>query len=181
MKVILFNISMEAVQTPLGTIQEQVSKSFFTKPIFFVIVLVIVLVAIGFYLYKKYFCKKSDEKPSTNNGNEIKKQILNPNNEYYLLDPDGNPILISPFFNDIVKMHILKRNNVIQPQQIQERPKLIHPDESEEEEQEQEENNEDENVASQDLTNAEIEELKKQLLAMEKSQSQQILAQNDDE
>ena len=172
MKVILFNISMDT-----GTVQEQVSKSFFTKPIFYIIVLVVVLTAIGFYLYKKYLCKGNEEKPLTNNGNEIKKQILNPNNEYYLLDPDGNPILISPYFNDIVKMHIL-RNQVIIPQQLPERPKLIHPDETEE--QEEEENNEDDNVASQDLTNAEIEELKKQLLAMEQNQTQQILAQNDE-
>jgi len=93
--------------------KENVISSFFTKLIsnknyIYVLVIVIVLALIGYYLYMKYFSKKTEKK--IENKKEDKKQILNPQNEYYIIDPNGNPILLTPYFLDIMKHNMTKEN-----------------------------------------------------------------------
>ena len=66
-----------------------------------------------------------------------------------------------------------------QPPEKKQRPKLSHPKDKAD--------NlglseiEDENIAALNLTNEEMAELKKQILALKKSQNKQISAQNDEE
>lgn len=178
---------MEQTLEPVVETVTQTPVSFFSKLLenkLYLIILgvVIVLGAIGYYLYFKYM--KGGSIKSLFGGSspviETKKHILNPSEEYYLLDPNGNPILISPYFNDIVRSHILQN----QPRQ---RPQLIHPADQKQQpvqriqqtETQQESDNEDDNIGQQELTSAEIEELKRQLEALERSQNNNIMAQND--
>lgn len=198
----------EVVEKINDSINEQASvvinKITGKKTAIYLIILVIVLGGIGYYLYKKHFNKpeepKKEDKPVIKKEDDSgKKQILNPSNEYYILDPNGNPILISTYFNDIVKLHLTKQQMMQAPvmvqipmqaqektpdtdknqrQEIKQRPKLTHPDESDENESSEQE---DDNIADQNLTNEEIEALKKELEIMERKQKAQVMAQNDED
>lgn len=105
--------------------KQNVVSSFFTKLIsnknyIYVLLLVIVLALIGYYLYMKYFSKKTEKKSKEDKSEEKvekvegkkeeKKNILNPQNEYYIIDPNGNPILLTPYFLDIMKHNMSKEN-----------------------------------------------------------------------
>jgi len=198
----------------------------------YAVLILIVLIIIGWYLYNKYFNKKKEgddnddeeeeekeekkesETKSSKKNNKVKieskseesKNIIDPKKKYYLVVPKGNPLLLNPYFNDIVS-HKLEQDEVPQrPQppsvqqmqqaqqahQVQQmkqaqqaalskqknRPKLSHPGDQE---------NislndlEDENLAALNLTNDEMVELKKQLLQLQKTQKQQVTAQNDED
>jgi hypothetical protein len=164
----------------------------------YIIIGIIVLAVIGYYLYTKHFSKKdksekqekAQETSSTKKDLESKKHILSPDTEYYLLDRSGNPILMNQYFgsflNNSQEQSVLVNNRIVQQQEnskqkVQpQRPKLTHPNE--------ETNvdvnitdNEDDNIATQDLTREEIEELKKQLDLMQRKQSAPITAQNDED
>jgi hypothetical protein len=159
----------------------------------YIIIAIVVLAIIGYYLYNKHFSKKDkSEKPETNSTKkdiESKKHILSPDTEYYLLDRSGNPILMNQHFANFLhpsqEQSVLVNNKLVQHQEPlkqknQQRPKLSHPNE----ESNVEVNitdNEDDNIATQDLTREEIEELKKQLDLMQRKQSAPITAQNDED
>jgi len=53
----------------------------------------------------KYFSKKTENKVK-----EEKKNILNPQNEYYIIDTNGNPIILTTYFFDIMKHNMSKEN-----------------------------------------------------------------------
>lgn len=171
------------------------------KTYLYIVIAVIVLAGIGFYLYKKQMLgnkseKKEEKEKPKQEGN---KEILLPNKEYYLVDPNGNPVLVNKYFAKIMQSEMQEQsnqnnsvmlNNQIPlpppPSQVQmrqqqrpaQRPKLSHPGE-EEIEQVNITEREDDNVANQDLTQAEIDELRKQLEMMQRKQVAPITAQND--
>jgi len=225
----------------------------------YIVLILVVLIAIGIYLYRKYFVKiKTTEKLENTEKKEKVKQILDPTKEYYLKD-GTKEILLNSFFDDIIINKQVNKDELIQklqnefqqlqadkqqvhqmqqqltqqaqmmqlqaqqsqqtqqpqqthhsqvlqqsqqmqqPQQMQQthqmqqtqahvlqqpsekkqRPKLSHPKDKAD--------NlglseiEDENIAALNLTNEELAELKKQILALKKSQNKQISAQNDDD
>jgi hypothetical protein len=161
----------------------------------YIIIAIVVLAFIGYYLYTKHFSKKdkpekSQETSSVKKELESKKHILTPDTEYYLLDRSGKPILMNQHFANILQSEpeqpVLVNNRLIQQQEQpkqkvqQQRPRLTHPNE----ETNIEVNitdNEDDNIATQDLTREEIEELKKQLDLMQRKQTAPITAQNDED
>jgi FtsZ-interacting cell division protein ZipA len=167
----------------------------------YIIIAIIVLALIGYYLYTKHFSKSKSEKKVEKleeNSNleqksqseqvrENRKHILSPDTEYYLLDRNGNPVLMNQHFSHFLQGQTMTNNQTIIQRQPtsdmkQQRPKLTHPNEEKNEvELEMSENDEDENLVSQDLTLEEIQELKKQLEIMQRKQSAPITAQNDED
>jgi len=134
------------------------------------------------------------------NSKEKLKNVLNPKEEYYVIDKKGNSILINSYIPDIINNNLIKVeemknlqniNNKLQQELTQlhneklktvQRPKLNHPGET----QHIPENillteAEDENIATQDLTNEEIAELKSQLQSLQRSQHYQVSALNDED
>jgi hypothetical protein len=134
------------------------------------------------------------------NSKEKPKNVLNPKEEYYVIDKKGNSILINSYIPDIINNNLIKveemknlqnLNNKLQQELAQihndklksvQRPKLNHPGET----QHIPENillteAEDENIATQDLTNDEIAELKSQLQSLQRSQHYQVSALNDED
>jgi hypothetical protein len=176
---------MESIAPSVPTVNnatQSILESLYNNKNYFIIIIIalIVLAGIGFYLYKKQFSKtdvksntSSESKPST-------KEILQPNKEYYIIDQNGNPILVNKYFNNILhseNQSVLVNKEIALPP----RPKLTHPNEETEIEQVNVTEKEDENVAGLDLTQAEIEELKKTLAQLESKQSAPITAQNEDD
>ena len=197
------------------------------KTYVYIFIVVLVLAGIGIYLYlnqlrnkdnKSTDDKLSDDKTTDNKANkssEDKKDLLNPEKDYYIVDPSGKTILINKYFSKILQTEMQEQeiqeqqmmqkqmiqqqmiqqpimvnnqismpsgqNRLIQSQQIpsqrsQQRPKLSHPGE------EIIPNvnlDEDDNIANQDLTQTEIDELKKQLELMQRKQSAPITAENE--
>jgi hypothetical protein len=155
--------------------------------------------------------EKEKEKNSENDDDEDDKKILNPMEKYYIVDKKGNPILINPFLNDLLTNNIvsgkdfeelLKSNKELrvelekikndnskkqkekEKEKEKERPKLSHPNENTN--QNIPDNIlmtdvEDENLATQDLTDGEIAELKKQLQILQRNQNYKVMAQNDED
>ena len=87
--------------------------------------IIVVLVVIGWYLYTNHF-KTDTVKIDTTKKNEdtketdkTKKNFLNPTNDYYIVDPDGSPILITPYIVDIIKHSMQQKQQAQQPQQPQ--------------------------------------------------------------
>ena len=177
------------------------------KTYLYIVLAVVVLAAIGFYLYKKQLLgNKSEDKKDTQNVKKEMKEILMPNKEYYLVDSNGNPVLVNKYFQKILQSEMSEQthnhqqnqgsimvNNQIplppppsnyqgqqasRPVQQKQRPKLSHPGEVEIDNVNVTER-EDENVATQDLTQTEIDELRKQLELMQRKQVAPITAQND--
>jgi hypothetical protein len=231
----------------------------------YIVLILVVLIAIGVYLYRKYFIKTKEKLENTSKETKSK-QILDTTKEYYLKDPNNNEILLNSFFNDIIVNNKVSKDKLIeqlelnkkqiqndyealqvqkqqvaqlqqdltlkiqeahnshqayqahlahqssqspqqppqpyqqqppqsyqqqqlnqnQPQQSQttttekkQRPKLSHPSDKADNIALSE--IEDENIAALNLTNDEMIELKKQILALKKSQKQQISAQNDED
>lgn len=232
------------------------------KTYVYIFIVVLVLAGIGIYLYlNQSTSKPKDDKTKENKTADVKskeesseeKNILNPNKDYYLIDPSGKTIFINKYFSKIVQsenqenqliqeqirqqqqkikeqmmteqmmkeqmnqqqmnqppmnqppMHQQPmqnqqqmnqqqmqqsimvnnqnglppsgQNRVIQTQQMpSQRPRLSHPGES---------NipdvnlDEDDNIANQDLTQTEIDELKRQLELMQRKQSAPITAENE--
>jgi len=170
----------------------------------YIIIAIVVLAFIGYYLYTKHFSKKEknekSDKSEKNQDNdqsisltkkelESKKHILSPDTEYYLLDRSGNPILMNHHFTNFLQHNheqpIMVNNKITQqemlkPKVSQQRPKLTHPNEDLQDEVNITDN-EDDNIANQDLTREEIEELKKQLSLMQRKQTAPITAENDED
>ena len=149
-----------------------------------IIIALIVLAGIGFYLYKKQFSKNNVKSNTDNKSNQesktLTKEILQPNKEYYIIDQNGNPILVNKYFNNILQSEnqsVLVNKEISLPP----RPKLTHPNEEPEIDNVNITEKEDENVANLELTQGEIEELKKTLAQLENKQSAQITAQNEDD
>lgn len=181
------------------TLLELVSSN---KSYLYILLVVIVLGAIGYYLYTKQFAKKSEEKPKELPSIEEpmeKKNILDPKNEYYLIDPEGKPVSVNQYFTNILQSNqqqnvrppIMINNQIPIPmppaqevrQTVASRPKLTHPSEQnvQQRENQTQMTDEDENVANQDLTMEEIEELKRQLDMIQRKQNAPVTAQNDEE
>jgi hypothetical protein len=103
------------------------------KTYLYILLVVLVLSAIGYYLYIKHF-KTKDVK--TDVSTQPKKEILNPNTEYYIVDAQGNPILVNQYFGNMVQSAAQQRAVMINPQipvqqvpveqKPQQRPKLSH-------------------------------------------------------
>lgn len=172
----------------------------------YIIIAIVILAFIGYYLYNTYFSKKSNFQNINSDKKDLddKKHFLSPDTEYYLLDRSGNPILMNQHFNNFLHIqpdlrnnklvqesssnhassnnHALSNHPELSKQHIsyKQRPKLSHPNEDLAIDVNITEN-EDENIATQDLTHDEIEELKKQLDLMERKQSAPITAQNDED
>ena len=233
----------------------------------YVIIAICVLAYISYYLYNKYFSNKEQiiETISNNKQLESKKHILSPDTEYYLLDNDGNPILMNEHLNIFLQNQSEQTKQLEQPkqpeqtilinnklsqysepskqqqqtqqqqtqqqqmqkqqmqkqqmqqqqmqkqqqmqmqqqqmqqqqmqqqqlqqqqmqqqqmqQQQKQRPRLSHPN-VETNNNVNITDNEDDNIATQDLTQDEIEGLKKQLDLMQMKQSASITAQNDED
>jgi hypothetical protein len=223
------------------------------KTYVYIFIVVLVLAGIGIYLYlNQSTSKPKDDKTKENKIVDVKakaesseeKNILNPNKDYYLIDPSGKTIFINKYFSKIVQSENQEnemiqeqirqqqqrikeqmmteqmmnqqpmqnqqpmnqqqmnqqpmnqqpmqqsimvnnqnglpppgQNRVIQTQQMpSQRPRLSHPGES---------NipdvnlDEDDNIANQDLTQTEIDELKRQLELMQRKQSAPITAENE--
>jgi len=136
-------LTLEVPEVPIievsnNIINENILSTFFTKLIsnknyIYVLLLVLVLAIIGYYLYIKYFSKILEKKvkpeeTKIDNSKEEKKQILNPKNDYYIIDPNGKPILITPYFIDILKNSTIKQNpELFQiPSQQQYAPPIEH-------------------------------------------------------
>lgn len=153
------------------------------KTYLYILLVVLVLSAIGYYLYIKHFKTKDVKTEVTSDvSSQPKKEILNPNTEYYIVDAHGNPILVNQYFGNMVQSAAQQRAVMINPQipveqKSQQRPKLSHPGDKKQTKVVEE----DENVVNQDLTNTEIEELKKQLQVMQQKRSSNIIAQNEDD
>ena len=180
-------------------------------------IVIVVLGVAGWFLYTKYFNtlvnKEGEETKETKENKEDdkkenKKNFLNPTNDYYIVDPDGSPILITPYMGDIIRHSMQQKQQAQQaqqppqmqqpqtqqpqmqqpqqPEQMQQkqksRPKLNHPGEKA---QIPDEINlsepEDDNLGSQDLNEEEIKELKKQLDSMKKNSKYKVTAQNDED
>jgi len=189
-------------------------ESFFDLKIIFdninyvyIFLILIVLILIGYYLYNKYMVKDNSKKLEDENKKEKEvvaeeklKNVLNPKEEYYVIDKKGTSILINSYIPDIINNNLIKVeemknlqniNNKLQQELTQlhneklktvQRPKLNHPGET----QHIPENillteAEDENIATQDLTNEEIAELKSQLQSLQRSQHYQVSALNDED
>jgi hypothetical protein len=226
------------------------------KTYVYILVVVLVLAGIGIYLYLNQSTNKSkndkskddkskddkskDDKAKDDKAKDDKskeevneqKDLLNPNKDYYLVDPSGKTILVNKYFpkilqsemqeNQMVQQQIIQQqqrikdqmmqqqmmqqqmvqqqmvqqqmtqpimvnnqigmpssgqNRVIQTQQMpSQRPKLSHPGESAIPDVDLDE---DDNIANQDLTQDEIDELKKQLEVMQRKQSAPITAENE--
>jgi hypothetical protein len=151
--------------------------------------------------------KEKEKEKNSENDDEDDKKILNPMEKYYIVDKKGNPTLINPFLNDLLTNNIvsgkdfeelLKSNKELslelekikndnskkQKEKERERPKLSHPNENTN--QNIPDNIlmtdvEDENLATQDLTDGEIAELKKQLQILQRNQNYKVMAQNDED
>jgi len=189
------------------------------KTYLYILLVVLVLSAIGYYLYIKNFKTKDIKKDvptdvKTDVLSKDKKEILNPNTEYYIIDAQGNPILVNQYFGNIVQSAAQQRAVMINPkiaveqrpqqrpqqrvqqrseqrseqkpeqkqeqkpeQKPEQRPKLSHPGEKKQTKMVEE----DENVVNQDLTNTEIEELKKELQVMQQKRNSTVTAQNEDD
>jgi hypothetical protein len=158
---------------------------------------------------KKEKEKEKGKKEKDSENEEDDKKILNPMEKYYIIDKKGNPILINPFLNDLLTNNLvsgkefeglLKVNKELntelekikndnskkqkEREKEKERPKLSHPNENTN--QNIPENilmtdAEDENLATQDLTDGEIAELKKQLQILQRNQNYKVMAQNDED
>ena len=105
----------------------------------YILAIVAVLAFIGYYLYLKYFNNIKSEETLKLKPIESKKVILNPTQEYYLVDPNGNTILANHYFNEIVNHHF-NQNEVQQPQQQpqqQEQEQQQQPEDIDQEMQEQ--------------------------------------------
>ena len=76
----------------------------------YILGIVAVLAFIGYYLYLKYFVNTKPVEEEKPKANEPKKNYLNPTQEYYLIDPSGNPILMNPYFLDILKHHMTQKS-----------------------------------------------------------------------
>ena len=178
------------------------------KTYLYIVLAVVVLAAIGFYLYKKQLLGGKEEQSQKK---EAPKEILQPTKEYYLVDPNGNPILVNKYFSKILQSEMQDQSQIQHQQQAQhqkqahgsimvnnqiplppppsnyqvqrpvqqkQRPRLSHPGEVEIDNVNVTER-EDENVATQDLTQTEIDELRKELEKMQRKQSAPITAQNE--
>ena len=218
------------------------------KTYVYIFLVVLVLAGIGIYLYLSQTSSKNskdskdskDSKVKEDKSSEETKDLLNPNKDYYIVDPNGKTILINKYLPKILQTEMQEedmqiqnqkmiqqqmaqqqlmqqqlmqqqmlqqeimqqpiminnqnslpppsgQNRLIQTQQhssqqhssqkkSQQRPKLSHPGE------EIIPNvnlDEDDNIANQDLTQTEIDELKKQLEVMQRNQSAPITAENE--
>lgn len=164
----------------IKTVQQLFSKIINNKIYLGILIVVVVLLIVGLVLYKQYYHKLNiDFKiPFFNKKNETKQtknNLLNLSEEYHIIDPKGEKILVTPFLIEILKQHCNQNNQ--QPQEPQQnkqqqmRPKLNHPGNSNNEKQvipdpPSEVQNTEENNNTQALTMAEIEELKRQLNEM---------------
>lgn len=198
------NTGSNSNSVPGSSLLEQVLSN---KTYLYIVLAVVVLAAIGFYLYKKQLLGGKEEKKEEQvQKKEGAKEILQPTKEYYLVDSNGNPILVNKYFSKILQSEmqdqaqmqhqqqahgsIMVNNQIPLPpppssyQQAQrtvqqkQRPRLSHPGEVEIDNVDVTER-EDENVATQDLTQTEIDELRKQLEMMQRKQVAPITAQNE--
>jgi hypothetical protein len=144
------NGTTEVIVSDKMSISSLFEKLSNNKTYLYVVLIVIVLAIIGYYLYVKYFNmgeKKKDSKESKeskeskdskdskeqknskelkelNKSDDSKKQILNPTNEYYIIDPNGNPILVTPYFIDIMKHNMAKQNPEMQEEEEHQMPQM---------------------------------------------------------
>jgi len=196
------NTGSNSNSVPGSSLLEQVLSN---KTYLYIVLAVVVLAAIGFYLYKKQLLGGKEEKKEEQQKKAGAKEILQPTKEYYLVDPNGNPILVNKYFQKILQSEMQDQaqmqhqqqahgsimvNNQIplppppsnyqvqRPVQQKQRPRLSHPGEVEIDNVNVTER-EDENVATQDLTQTEIDELRKQLEMMQRKQAAPITAQNE--
>jgi hypothetical protein len=217
------------------------------KTYVYILIVVLVLAGIGIYLYLNQSTNKSKENKSkdekskddkskdekskddkSKDESDEKKDFLNPNKDYYIVDPNGKTILINKYFpkilqsemqeNQMMQQQIIQQQRKIQEQMMQEqimqqqmrqqqmpqqpimvnnqiglpppgqnrviqtqqmpaqRPKLSHPGEASIPDVNLDE---DDNIANQDLTQTEIDELKRQLEVMQRKQSAPITAENE--
>ena len=73
--------------------------------------IIVIGAGVGWFLYTKYFKTselkiesiKNVEENKEADKDKTKKNFLNPTNDYYIVDPDGSPILITPYIVDIIK------------------------------------------------------------------------------
>ena len=176
----------------VNNVTKSILESLYNNKNYFIIIIValIVLSGIGFYLYKKQLNNTLISKPTntepkpTNTESKSSKEIVQPNKEYYIIDQNGNPILINKYFHNILQSEKQSENQSVLVNKeiaLPPRPKLIHPNEEQEIEHVNITEKEDENVANLELTQAEIDELKKTLAQLESKQSAPITAQNEND
>ena len=86
-------------------------------------IVIVILGIAGWFLYTKYFNtlvnkeSKDDKESKEDNKEDNKKNFLNPTNDYYIVDPDGSPILITPYMGDIIRHSMQQKQQAQQPQQ----------------------------------------------------------------
>ena len=79
----------------------------------YIVLILVVLIAIGVYLYRKYFIKTKEKLENTSKETKSK-QILDTTKEYYLKDPNNNEILLNSFFNDIIVNNKVTKDKLIE-------------------------------------------------------------------
>jgi hypothetical protein len=171
----------------LLTLQNLLSKIMSNKLYLGILIVVVLLIIAGLVLYKQFYHKLkfgfkipflSQSSNSNNTKNNTKNNLLNLSEEYHIVDPNGEKILVTPYLIEILKQHYNNKSQTqiqSQPQQKQPqpRPKLIHPGSEGKQvlpDPPSEVLNTEENNATQALTIAEIEELKRELNEMESKQ-----------
>ena len=120
----------EVIVEPVITTAPESVLSFFdtlltNKNYLYVSVIVLVLAVVGWVLYTKYFKTselkiegvKNVEENKEADADKTKKNFLNPTNDYYIVDPDGSPILITPYIVDIIKHSMQQKQQGQQGQQ----------------------------------------------------------------
>ena len=160
------------LEVPKGLVQDAMNiwqRIYNNKLYLGILIVVIILLCSCFFFYKQYYKKLSFLNiPFLNKHQETKKtsNLLNLAEEYHIIDPAGEKILVTPYLVEILKQHCNQQNEIVQQET---RPKLNHPG-SQPNTTVQPEPPSDTHATednTQALTMAEIEELKRQLEEME--------------
>jgi hypothetical protein len=169
---ILPQIKLEVPKGLLNDVQGVWQKILNNKLYLGILVVVVILLCIGLFLYKNYYNKFSFINIPFFNKKEIAKgtsNLLNLAEEYHIIDPAGEKILVTPYLIEILKQHCNQQVEHIENVKQETRPKLNHPgtviDIPTQPDPPSDIPVTEDNT--QALTMAEIEELKRQLVEME--------------
>lgn len=177
-----------------------ISKILGNKLYLIILIIVVVLIIAGLILYKYYYNKINMKLKLPFLSKETSKNnLLNLTEEYHIIDPDGEKILVTPYLIEILKQHYNQSQNKLQNQlhnqpqhqpqkQPQKplpvtgkenpRPKLIHPVIDPPSEVQLSENHDSVN---NDLSKDEIDALKKELAEMQQKYDSQGTENNDND
>jgi len=124
-KQVILEPVVKAVTPPSESISSFFDTLLNNQTYLYLAIVIVVLGVAGWVLYTKYFItldnkesKEEHNKDNKDNKEDNKKNFLNPTNDYYIVDPDGSPILITPYMGDIIR-HSMQQKQQAQQQQAQ--------------------------------------------------------------